>query len=313
VVPDGLAVRGDTTVIATADGLQITTDDGATWTAVGDSTGPPARGPADRALALLDNEYVLGLAADARGWLVRTLRGVWRLRHHRSGWRVLPTPAAKTLEGNAIVIGGRRYLGSRCGLQPAGAVRPCLVGPAPAADPPAAPRTAWLRRPIGVGGNIYLDQTYRYGSTMGGNFQQHQGVEFNNPDGTPVHAIGPGVVLCEVQQASDNTFRLDDYGRGRPLHLEHGLAVARATSGGLVEHGLTLEQSGLLLDTPYFQLVRHQTRPGWTLPPASGLRWIVNLAGDGPVPRGCVAELASGTPLAATSRGTWLEVRVPKP
>lgn len=134
----------------------------------------------------------------------------------------------------------------------------------------------------------------------------------NVPAGT-VHAIGPGVVLCEVQQASDNTFRLDDYGRGRPLHLEHGLAVARATSGGLVEHGLTLEQGGLLLDTPYFQLVRHQTRPGWTLPPASGLRWIVNLAGDGPVPRGCVAELASGTPLAATSRGTWLEVRVPKP
>jgi murein DD-endopeptidase MepM/ murein hydrolase activator NlpD len=30
---------------------------------------------------------------------------------------------------------------------------------------------------------------------MGGNFQQHQGVEFNNPRGTPVHAIGSGVVV----------------------------------------------------------------------------------------------------------------------
>src|SRR2546428_7172960 len=30
---------------------------------------------------------------------------------------------------------------------------------------------------------------------MGGNFQQHQGVEFNTPDGTPVHAIGDGVVV----------------------------------------------------------------------------------------------------------------------
>jgi hypothetical protein len=30
---------------------------------------------------------------------------------------------------------------------------------------------------------------------MGGNFQQHQGVEFNNPNGTPVHAIGDGVVV----------------------------------------------------------------------------------------------------------------------
>ena len=30
---------------------------------------------------------------------------------------------------------------------------------------------------------------------MGGNFQPHQGVEFNNADGTPVHAIGDGVVV----------------------------------------------------------------------------------------------------------------------
>ena len=30
---------------------------------------------------------------------------------------------------------------------------------------------------------------------MGGYFQQHQGVEFNNPDGTPVHAIGAGTVV----------------------------------------------------------------------------------------------------------------------
>src|SRR4026207_724643 len=30
---------------------------------------------------------------------------------------------------------------------------------------------------------------------MGGNFQQHQGVEFNNPDGTPVQAIGSGTVV----------------------------------------------------------------------------------------------------------------------
>ena len=30
---------------------------------------------------------------------------------------------------------------------------------------------------------------------MGGNFQQHQGVEFNNPDGTPVLAVGAGTVV----------------------------------------------------------------------------------------------------------------------
>jgi len=58
-----------------------------------------------------------------------------------------------------------------------------------------AMRHTWFERPILPADQPFIDQTYRYGSTMGGNFQQHQGVEFNNPDGTPVHAIGDGVVV----------------------------------------------------------------------------------------------------------------------
>jgi mannose-6-phosphate isomerase len=45
------------------------------------------------------------------------------------------------------------------------------------------------------------------------------------PAGT-IHAIGPGIVLCEIQQNSDVTYRLYDYGRARELHLERGLAVS---------------------------------------------------------------------------------------
>src|SRR6266571_4239513 len=56
-------------------------------------------------------------------------------------------------------------------------------------------RHTWFERPIALTDQPYIDQTYRYGSTMGGSFQEHQGVEFNNPDGTPVHAIGDGVVV----------------------------------------------------------------------------------------------------------------------
>lgn len=56
-------------------------------------------------------------------------------------------------------------------------------------------RHTWFDRPIALTDQPYIDQTYRFGSTMGGNFQPHQGVEFNNPDGTPVHAIGDGVVV----------------------------------------------------------------------------------------------------------------------
>ena len=44
------------------------------------------------------------------------------------------------------------------------------------------------------------------------------------PPGT-VHALCRGVVLYEVQQASDLTFRIYDYGRPRALHWEQALAV----------------------------------------------------------------------------------------
>ncbi len=49
---------------------------------------------------------------------------------------------------------------------------------------------------------------------------------FYLPAGT-VHAIGPGLVLVEVQQNVDVTFRLYDYGRPRELHLDEGVEAAR--------------------------------------------------------------------------------------
>jgi mannose-6-phosphate isomerase len=41
-----------------------------------------------------------------------------------------------------------------------------------------------------------------------------------------VHAIGGGIVLCEIQQNSDVTYRLWDYGRPRELHVDQAVAVA---------------------------------------------------------------------------------------
>ena len=41
-----------------------------------------------------------------------------------------------------------------------------------------------------------------------------------------IHAIGAGVALCEIQQISDITYRLYDYGRPRELHLDRGVAVS---------------------------------------------------------------------------------------
>ena len=47
------------------------------------------------------------------------------------------------------------------------------------------------------------------------------------PAGT-IHALGAGIVLAEIQQHSDATFRLFDYGRGRELHEDNGVTVANA-------------------------------------------------------------------------------------
>ncbi|HUR95044.1 MAG TPA: M23 family metallopeptidase [Gemmatimonadales bacterium] len=206
VIPDGIVARGDTVVVATADGLQITTDDGAHWTAIGDAVGPAARGPADTALPLLTNEYVRRVAADRRGWNVTTLRGNQRIWHSDGGWKVQPVSAAAFPPANAILIGRQQYRGTRCGLRPIVDTLPCLRRSATAAGEPKTPLTAWLARPIARTDNAFIDQTYRYGSTMGGFFQQHQGVEFNNPDGTPVSAaLGGRVVYAGPAEAGART------------------------------------------------------------------------------------------------------------
>lgn len=195
VAPGGIAVRGDTTMIATADGLQITTDDGGHWSAIGDAIGPPAKGPADTVYTLLSNEYVRRLAPDRRGWNVTTLRGNQRLVHTATGWQVQPLNAAAFPPANAVLIGRQQFRGTPCGLRPTVDTLPCLRTVARDAGALREPLTVWLNRPISTTDNPYIDQTYRYGSTMGGFFQQHQGVEFNNPDGTPVMAGLGGTVV----------------------------------------------------------------------------------------------------------------------
>ena len=51
------------------------------------------------------------------------------------------------------------------------------------------------------------------------------GDAFFIPAGT-VHAIGGGLAICEIQQYSDVTYRLYDYGRPRELHLDKAIQVA---------------------------------------------------------------------------------------
>jgi len=78
---------------------------------------------------------------------------------------------------------------------------------------------------------------------------------FYIPAGT-IHAIGAGVTVLEVQQNSDITYRLYDYGRPRPLHLDEGLAVAlpQRYDAARLHQRLPAAGHSRLVDGPLFRL-----------------------------------------------------------
>jgi mannose-6-phosphate isomerase len=77
-----------------------------------------------------------------------------------------------------------------------------------------------------------------------------------------VHAIGAGISLIEVQQNSDITYRLYDYGRPRELHLDEGMAVAKGEPFPPSLHYRLAERGNAqLVDGPYFRLDRVAGRP----------------------------------------------------
>ena len=69
-----------------------------------------------------------------------------------------------------------------------------------------------------------------------------------------VHAIGGGCSIIEIQQNSDITYRLYDYGRPRELHLEEGIAVALGERHEERFRRRVGPGDAALVDGPYFRL-----------------------------------------------------------
>lgn len=86
------------------------------------------------------------------------------------------------------------------------------------------------------------------------------------PAGT-VHAIGAGLAICEIQENSDITYRLYDYGRGRELDLDHGIAVSHLgphnDPSNRIVHTAEREQ---LVACAYFRIERLQPAPSLRIP-----------------------------------------------
>jgi len=100
------------------------------------------------------------------------------------------------------------------------------------------------------------------------------------PAGT-IHALGAGLVVAEIQQRSDTTYRMFDYGRGRDLQVEDALAVAHAVPMSPTAAPWPLTPSRTLLAvSPYFVLERVDLPPGtaWALD-AEQETWLLVIAG----------------------------------
>jgi mannose-6-phosphate isomerase len=102
------------------------------------------------------------------------------------------------------------------------------------------------------------------------------GDAFFIPAGT-VHAIGAGLAICEIQQYSDITYRLYDYGRPRELHLEK---AAQVSSLDAVEAKPTM----LPIDCPYFHTeLARITLPLEYTPEAQRFHVLIFLSGLGTI------------------------------
>ena len=101
------------------------------------------------------------------------------------------------------------------------------------------------------------------------------------PAGT-IHALGAGLVVAEIQQRSETTFRLYDFGRQRELHVDDAVGAAKAmpSEPQPAQRRLT-DARTLLVARPEFVFERIDLSPesNWELT-AEHETWMIIIDGD---------------------------------
>ncbi|HXN28491.1 MAG TPA: type I phosphomannose isomerase catalytic subunit [Candidatus Acidoferrales bacterium] len=130
------------------------------------------------------------------------------------------------------------------------------------------------------------------------------------PAGT-AHTIGAGLVLCEIQEYSDLTYRVFDYnrrdaqGRSRDLHIEKALQVMRfgAQHGGKIEPARIVRNG---VTKTFFIACRYFAAEKWELAADAAaatspehFELLIILEGRGSI-------LWGGEPVAYAAAQTWL-------
>lgn len=153
------------------------------------------------------------------------------------------------------------------------------------------------------------------------------------PAGT-VHAIGEGILLAEVQQSSDLTFRLHDWGRvgadGQPrsIHIEQSLDCTDYSRGPMNAVTPTVRQNSEalveeLVKCPYFGIERHTSSRACLVQTEGRFRIVMMLSGAAEYrSKGSTGSLSAGSTIlipAASSavelipreESVWLEIDKP--
>lgn len=128
------------------------------------------------------------------------------------------------------------------------------------------------------------------------------------PAGT-IHALGGGIVLAEIQQNSDATFRLFDYGRGRDLHEDQAVAAADARPLSPADGGrrLTSERTVIVASQYFvFEKVDLRASSSWALL-AQPETWILVLDGHAAIG---LTPVSVGDAVFACGGRTSIEVGV---
>lgn len=126
------------------------------------------------------------------------------------------------------------------------------------------------------------------------------------PAGT-IHAIGSGLVIAEIQQRSDVTYRLFDHGRGRALHLAAALAVSTAGPGKTRTNARRISEQRQLLSCSShfaFEKITVSSDDRWLLD-AECETWIVVIEGRARI---ASQDLAPGDAIFAQSDHVDIEV-----
>ncbi|MGK0154892.1 MAG: mannose-6-phosphate isomerase [Neolewinella sp.] len=113
-------------------------------------------------------------------------------------------------------------------------------------------------------------------------FSPRAGDCFDVPAGT-VHAIGPDVLIFEVEQNSDVTYRFHDWGRERPVQAEKAASVARTEVQERPVQGAKAMPGGgyLLTENPWFRVRRYQSASSWNMVTSERFLTITVISGGG--------------------------------